>query len=482
MNYKGLSEEKHIEIIEKQASRIAYLEFELEQLKRALFGSKSERFISNAGDGQLNLFTNEPQEETPVETTTVASHTKKKQKPKRKKLPAHLERRVEIIEPEIDTTDMRYIGEEVTEKLEVVPAKLFVRQMKRPKYVDKVGKIYIAPVPSEPFPKCIAGASLAAQVLISKFVDSLPLYRQAKIFKRSDIDLPTSTLNDIVARTFRLLLPLLIAHEKIILEQEYIMADESSIRVLTKNNEKGSIKGCMLIIAAPILNLVLMKYIKTKEKDNIVNSLKSILGHLQADGYTVYEALGKLDAIILMHCMAHARRKFEKALDYHKEKAEIALNFIAQLYAIERKIKEFSVDEKYQIRQEQAIPILNKYKQWLEGNLADKKPMNPMQRAIRYTLKRWSGLTEYTKNGNFQIDTNYLEREVRPLALGRKNYLFAGSHNGAHYAALFYSLFATCRLNGIEPFKWLTYVLEKIQDHPINKIEELLPHPGFSYS
>lgn len=482
MNYDQLSKTDCIAIIRQQSYQIDQLKFQLEQLQRALFGSKSERFVSNEqGCSQLDIFTNEVITSEPLQITEVAAHQKKKKQPKRKKLPEHLERKTEVVEPDVDTAEMRCIGEQITEKLEVIPARLFVRVIARPKYIDQQQKIHIAQMPSEPFPKGIAGATLGAKIAVDKYVDHLPLYRQSQIYKRQDIDLPRSTLNNIIGKGYQLLTPLYKSLEDKINRANYVQADESSILVLDKNSSNGSVKGCMLVKAAPNENLVLMEYIKTKEKVKIINALKDIQGHIQVDGNTSYVDLGKLNKITLMHCMAHARRYFEKALDYNKEKATTALETIKLLYTIEREIKNLPAQEKQTQRKAKSVPILNNFKKWLEEHLALKDPPNPIQKAIRYFLKRWDGLIEYTNDGNLGIDNNLIERQIRPLALGRKNYLFAGAHIGADYAAMYYSFFATCRLNNIEPLKWLTYVFEHIQEYPINKISELLPVNGFQF-
>jgi len=470
-----------IQLYQDQAIKIQQLEFELAQLKRAIFGKKSERFESNAGDGQLDIFTQEQVEQQSAPTVLVAAHKKKKSQPKRKKLPEHLDRQVQVIEPAVDAEGMRHIGDQITEKLEVIPAKLFVRQICRPKYIDQDNQIHIAPMPSEPFPKSIAGSSLAAKIAVDKYVDHLPLYRQSKIYGRDQIDLSRSTLNNIIAQGYKLLHPLYENLLKKIWQQNYLMADESSMRVLNKNSEKGSTKGCMLVIVAPVQKMVSMQYIKTKEKKNIHNALRNIRGHLQVDGNVSYEDLAQLGVITLLHCMAHARRYFDKAKDYDEQRANIGLQYIQNLYQVERNIKELTTEQKYKKRQELSVPILDKFKAWLEENLVNKEPPNPLRSAIRYTLKRWNGLSEYTRHGHLNIDNNLIERQIRPLALGRKNYMFAGAHIGAEYAALYYSLFATCQLNGIEPFKWLNYVFKNIQNHPINKIEALLPTAGFEF-
>lgn len=485
MNIESYSKAEIIQLYIEQEiqykEQIQQLQFELAQLKRAIFGHKTERFVSDAGDGQLDIFTKEQSVKEISPTIQVASHEKKKRQPKRKKLPEHLERNVVVLEPAVETQGMRQIGIKITEKLEVVPAKLYVHQIKRPTYVDAQGQIHIAEMPSVPFPKSIAGSSLAAKVAVDKYVDHLPLYRQSQIYARDQVELPRSTLNNIIAKGYHLLNPLYKKLVEKILEQDYLMADESSIRVLNKNSEKGSTKGCMLVIASPVSKMACMQYIKTKEKQNIYNALKNVQGHLQVDGNVTYEELAKLGVITLMHCMAHARRYFDKAKEYDEQRANIGLQYIQNLYRIERQIKELSTEEKYEKRQKLAVAILDEFKSWLEENLVMKEPKNPIQKAVRYTLKRWQGLIEYTNHGHLQIDNNLIERQIRPLALGRKNYLFAGAHSGANYAALYYSLFATCRLNGIEPFKWLSYVFDNIQDYPVNKIVDLLPTEKFTF-
>ena len=201
----------------------------------------------------------------------------------------------------------------------------------------------------------------------------------------------------------------------------YLMADESSIPVMHKNEKKEKVqKGCMLVKVAPNEKIMVMEYIKTKEKENIVNSLKDFKGHLQVDGNVSYEALGTTTHITLMHCLVHSRRYFEKALDYDQLRARAMLRMIQQLYHIERSCKGKSSDQILTIRKQQAIPILIKIKQWLDENLALNDPPDPIQKAIRYMLKRWNGLTEYANHAHLRPDNNLIENKIRPLALGRK--------------------------------------------------------------
>ena len=276
MDYSGFTQQDFIEIIEEKDRHIQFIAFELEQLKRAIFGSKSERFIPAVSPDQLQMFaTDQP---SPVEMEIkqreelVKVKQKHKTKPVRQKLPGHLRREEQIIEPPVDVSSMRCIGQEVTERLEMTPAQCYVRKIVRPKYVDSQGQIHIATLPGEAFPKCIAGTSVAAQVAVQKYVDHLPLYRQSKIYARQQIDLSRSTLNAIIKRGATLIKPVYEALHQKIMSSDYLMADESSLRVLTKDHPEGSIKGCMLVKVAPQEKLAFLQYIKTKEKRNIYQS------------------------------------------------------------------------------------------------------------------------------------------------------------------------------------------------------------------
>ena len=485
MDYNTLSKEDFIQLLEQKDRTIQYLKYELEQLKRAIYGSKSERFIPEVSAEQIDIFGHPP----PVEVEEVSPRRavpvppKKKKTPVRQKLSPQLKREEQIIEPEVDLTNLRCIGEQVSEKLEVRPVQFYVRKIVRPKYVDEQGNIHIADLPSDPFPKCIAGASVGAQIAVNKYVDHLPLYRQSKIFARQDINLPRSTLNGIIRRGSALLTSLYKKLHQKAMASDYLQADESSLKVLTKDHPDGNIKGCMLVKVAVEEKIAVLEYIRTKEKINLYSSLKTFRGHLQVDGNISYEQLGQLDSIELMHCLVHSRRYFEKALDYHQQKASYVLTLIQELYGIERQAKEQKLDPAtvHELRQTQSIPILEKLKEWLEDHAHPDEPTDPLNRAARYMLKRWDGLIKYTSNGKLRPDNNLIENTIRPLALGRKNYLFAGSHQGAEYAAVFYSLFATCKLNGLDPLKWMTDVYQRIQDHPINRIEELLPLKEYQF-
>lgn len=472
MDLAQKSKEELIQIITR-------LTFELEQLKRAVYGSKSERFIPESLPGQGNLFSPEqelPEEQPAPETKIILKTPKRRNKPVRQKIPAHLPRVETILKPDLDVTHMKTLGSEVSEKLEIKPARFYVRRTVRPKYIDADNNIHIAPL-EDPFPKCMAGSSVVAHVAVQKYVDHLPLYRQSKIFKREQIDLPRSTLNGLIRRAALLLEPLYKELDKQVMSSDYVQADESSIPVLTTDNPGSTMKGCMLAKVAPNKKLVRFDYIKTKEKTNILASLKDFKGYLQVDGNVSYQPKGQEQEVELMHCLVHSRRYFEKALEYDKERSSYVLKQIQRLYLLERNAKtaKLSIQEIRQKRQQEAIPILEQLKEWLEKNYCGESPPNPFKTAVRYMLLRWQGLIKYTTRGDLRPDNNLIEHQIRPLALGRKNYLFAGSHQGAKYAAIFYSLFATCRLNHVDPQAWLEDVLHRIGDHHVTKLEQLLP-------
>ena len=288
MDYRTISPEEYIPLLEERDRRIQYLEFELAQIKRAIFGSKSERFKPAASPEQLQMFGSEHNAVAQGKEQDGAADTKKtvkkKKKPVRQKLPAHLKREETIIEPQGNIAEMRCIGQQVSEKLEMTPIQFYVRTIVRPKYVDAQGQIHIADLPGDPFPKCIAGASVAAHVAVSKYMDHLPLYRQNQIYARQDIDLARSTLNGIIRRGSELIRSIYERLNQKALASDYLQADESSLKVLTKDHPDGYIKGCMLIKVAPEEKIAVMEYIRTKEKINLHHSLKGFKGYLQVDG------------------------------------------------------------------------------------------------------------------------------------------------------------------------------------------------------
>ena len=459
------------------------LKRQLEELKRMIFGSKSERFIP-VDSSQLELFEQmitEKEEELEKHTVIYQrdKQSTKKEKPVRTVIPAHFPRVEEIIEPENLDSNWVKIGEEVTELLEIKPLTVFVRRIVRPKYaLPKEQGVVIAELPSLPIPKSNAASSLLAFVLISKFVDHLPLYRLLQIFKRQELIVSKSTIGGWVSKASELLTPLYDTYKENFTKNiDYIQADESPIKVQDKVKKKTTHRGFMWVYRDPEKRLILFDYHKGRGRNVPEEFLKNFTGTLQSDGYSVYQNLTTKGDITLLGCMAHARRYFEKALDNDPKRADHVLLLIQKLYRIERKLKEkqASVDAVKRFRMLYSLPILNEIETYLNQEKNKVLPKSSIGKAIAYTLKIWSNLKQYIYDGRFEIDNNNIENAIRPLAIGRKNYLFAGSHESAQNIAMFYSFFATCKTNNINPHTWLCDVLNRIPEHKANKLYELLP-------
>ncbi|MGC9344981.1 MAG: IS66 family transposase [Bacteroidales bacterium] len=463
---------------------IAYLKQELAQLKRMIFGSKSERFIA-ADPDQLSLGLDiEQKEETEKqETEIIPSYErqksgKKKKVPVRMPLPSHLPRVRFDIEPEEDVTGAKNIGVEITEILEYEPGKFFVKQYNRSKYLLPENKgIVIGDLPSFPIPRGNAGPGLLAYLSVSKFMDHLPFYRLVQIFKREGITIAESTINGWFAAIFRLMEPLYDKMQEMVRHSSYLMADETPIPVLTRDKPGSTHKGYHWLYLDPQKKLVCFDYRKGRGREGPEEFLEGFQGALQTDGYAAYNKFEKQKTITMLACMAHARRKFDQSKDNDPQRAAYALSKFQQLYDVERKARnqDLSYEDRRILRQEESVPVLTELEQWLRKELTEVLPSSSIGQAITYTLKFWKRLVRYTEDGSWEIDNNWIENCVRPVALGRKNYMFAGSHEGAKRAAMMYSFMGTCKLQNVDPYAWLKDVLTKIPDHSIQNLEELLP-------
>lgn len=477
----ALEKPQLLELILKQQLQINKLQHQLEQLLRVVYGSRSEKF-SSADTSQMSLGFELPAE-TPLEkkketityqrekTTLSSSHKG------RLPFPDHLPRVDEVITPKEDVSGMQKIGEEITERLECEPGKLFVRRMIRPKYAQKNNQgIIIADLPSSPIEKGRAGASVLALVIVQKYVDHLPLYRQIEQFKRMGMDIPSSTMSDWVKTGAELIAPLYNVLVKRILQSQYLQVDETRIQVLDRDKKKKTHRGWYWVYRDPQSGLVLFDYHESRGREGPSQRLKNFEGYLQSDGYEVYNAFDK-KSITLLHCMAHARRYFEQALDNDKDRAQYALTEIQKLYAVEKHCREnnLSVYDRLNQRQEKSVPVLEQLYQWLKETVIKVTPASAIGKAVTYALPRWERLMLYAHDGRLEIDNNLVENAIRPIAVGRKNYLFSGSHEAAQNAAMYYSLLGTCKLKGIEPFSWLKNLFEILPDYKANRLEELLP-------
>lgn len=477
--------------IENQALRSEnqLLKEELKALKRLIYGAKSERFVSSVAANQLGLFPDieaEQAAEQLQEKQTITVQGKKhttnfdeKQKPIRAALPDHLPREVIVIEPEAATEGLKKIGEEITEVLEYVEPSLKVLQYRRPKYAKENGEgILIGTLPSRIIEKGIAGEGLLTRMVIDKYVDHLPLYRQIERFKRLDIQIASSTASDWISSTCDLLEPLYEVLKNQVLISNYLQADETPIKVLSKDKKGSTHRGFYWVYHDPQRRIAIFDYREGRGREGPEQTLKKFNGFLQTDGYTAYENLKTDGKISLLCCWAHARRYFEQALENDPKRAEYALETIGQIYEIERELKQLNADVKQiqLIRQQRSVPILEQFKTWLIPNGNETLPRSSIGKAINYTRERWEKLNVFLNDGNLQIDNNLVENIIRPVALGRKNYLFAGSHQAATRSGMLYSFLATCKLNNINPDRWMKETLAVLPDIKQSELINLIPN------
>ncbi|MDX1580671.1 MAG: IS66 family transposase, partial [Alphaproteobacteria bacterium] len=432
------------------------LKSELAELRRLIYGQKRERFIPE-DDAQFGLGF-DAQEREAEETEEITYRRRKAKQPaphSRKALPAHLPRKEILIEPEEDVSGLKKIGEEVTEELEYEPAQLYVNRYVRPKYAKANDEgVLIANLPSRPIEKGIAGPGLLSHILISKYVDHQPLYRQRRIILRSEIDIAESTLSGWVKGCCELLEPLYDAQWERIIAAEYLQVDETTIKVLDRSKKGKSHRGYFWVCYDPLAREAFFHYDPGRGGDVPRNMLENFSGFLQNDGFTGYDQFHQSPEITLVGCMAHARRKFKEALTNDKRRAEWMLERLQDLYAIERQARQEALShrQRYQLRQQEALPIMDNIKKWLNQNYPQVKPKSKIGQAIGYILRQWVKLQTYMDNGRLEIDNNLVENIIRPVALGRKNYLFAGSHEGAKRAAIIYTLVTNSRMHDVEPF------------------------------
>jgi len=476
MTYQELLVQHHS--IKKENS---FLKEQIAQLYKLINGFKSESFITEAVIDQLSLFSEDSVEhphEFPQETI---SYTRDKQKHQgRNALPEHLPVREIIIEPEQDTTGLKKIGEEISETLEYTPASLVKRRTIRPKYAKADGEgVLIGELPSRPIDKAIVEASLLSHILVSKYIDHLPFYRQIQMFKRDFGWEPAqSTMSDWMASCCQLLEPLYNTLKQKILASDYIQADESPIKVLDSDKKGSTHQGYQWVYHNPIEKLVLFNYRKGRGQNGPKELLADYSGYLQCDGYTVYNKIGANPKITLAGCLVHARRKFHDALDSDKKRAQIALSLFRKMYLYERTIKEevqHDFKQTKRLRDKKSKPLLVEIKTWIEMEQFNVLPKSPIGKAMTYFINQYPKLEAIFEDGRIELDNNLIENAIRPMAIGRKNYLFCGSHRAAQNAAMLYSFFGSCKMKNINPREWLEDTLQRIPEYSILKLEELLP-------
>lgn len=493
-DFKSLYEEQKQENKELRAE-VEKLQLFVAKLAAMKFGSQSEKFVpADKNQLSLSITADEVGEHCKLNEAKQITYTAPAEKKKRDlpELYSYLEtlpKVYETIEPKNKPVNAEKIGEDVHYSLEMTPAKLFVKVTITPKYkagVDANGKTIIAqaPPPERPIKKIVAGASVIATILTDKFSDHLPIFRQKDRFTRAGAKLPYNTTVDWAAKGIDLLDPIFNALEKEILSSDYIHVDETGLSVLCGRENKYNKKihdGTLWCYHSSIKNLVFFDYQPGRGSQWTLGKLEKFKGILQTDGWGAYEvAAKKLQQLILICCLVHARRKFVEARKTYPELADVALEMFHRIYKIEDRCKDegLSWDEITKVRQSETVPILNELHEWMLKVQREivLRPSYAISEAIGYCLKRWDKLTYFTKNGMLNPDNNPVERSIRPVAVGRKNFLFAGSHLGAQRLAKIYSLIGTCKKNDVDPWVWLNDVITRINNHPINKIHELLPH------
>jgi transposase len=483
MDYEAIIAQKDQQI---QALKADYdhLVFQLENLKKLIFGSKKETFKSIENPNQLSLFEDniiEPVIDLPKEYITTTRLKSVKKHEGRNEIPSHLPVEEIILEPELTPEGAKEIGYEKTETLHYTPASLVRRVYVRKKYAIKSEEgqeqIIIGKLPTRPIDKGIAEASLLAHIIASKFIDHLPFYRQIEIFKRDfQWILSRSTINDWFVACCTLLEPLYKVLEQKVKSSNYIQGDESPIRVLDKDKEGSSHQGYQWVFHSVVDKLVLMRYSPGRGEVNVRDFLIDYKGVLQCDGYAVYEKIATINPeITLVGCMAHIRRKIYEAQKADSKRASHLLTLIQSIYTHEAETKEYSAEERKQYRIENVKPLLDQIKSYIEAEIYKVTPKSPIGMAMGYAQKQWYKIEEILEHGQVAMDNNLIENKIRPLALGRKNYLFAGSHEGAQRIAMMYSFFGTCKANNVNPKVWLENTLTKIKDTKLSELHTLLP-------
>jgi transposase len=473
------------------------LQHQVDQLLRRVYGRRSEKIDPNQlmFDGLIMEALDQPVPpplpELPVKENTEPKkpRTSKRRHPGRIPIPEHLERVDIVLDiPEEEKVcpetgkPLKKIGEEVSEKLEYRPGKLVVNVYRRPKYASpdsmasgEVGVI-TAPMPDYPIEKCKADIGLLSQVIVSKFADHLPLYRQDGIFEREGVSIPRATQTSWVVQTYEAIRPLEDSLKRAILERDVIFTDDSIIPLQVKGN--GRVKKARLWVyvrGGPGPPLTVFDFSRDRSKKRPLDFLDGYKGYVHADAYSGYDELFRKEGIIEVGCWVHTRRKFDEAASSRPQEATEVLARIAQLYKIEAECKEMSPEQRRDVREQRSRPILDGIFKRIEELKANTLPSEPLRKAIDYALNQHQALYRYLEDGRLKPDNNTAENAIRPLALGRKNWLFAGSERGARATALFLGLIQSCKACEVNPWEYFDDMLRRIMSHPVNHLSELLP-------
>jgi transposase len=484
------------ELLHKLHTENQELKQQLTYFKRMIFGQKRERFIPSIPEEQMTLegIFDHVGAKIPGFAETQETITYDRRKPKkghgRNPIPDDLHREKHILDvPESEKTcsccggQKKHIGDEITEELEFKPAIFFVNQYVRPKYACPqcpINGITTAPLPPRPIDKGVAGTGLLSYILVSKHVDHLPLYRLEQMFKRYNIHLNRSTMDGWIAQLcFNLEAVYRVMHRQLLENSFLIQADETRMNV-----KDDTVKDkCAIGFLWPYVGdgkLAVFEFKDSHAREGPTDFLADFRErYLMSDGYAGYNQVIEKNQLRHLMCWAHARRKFFEAKDLHPQFAENVLTLIGALYEVEREREEgqktITPQKRHDLRQQKSKPVLDQLKVLLENPGTVILPKNNLSQAIAYTLNHWEKLNRFLEDGRLPIDNNLVENTIRPVALGRKNYLFAGSPEGAHRLAIIYSLVATCKLNDINPYEYFYDILPKIPSYPAKNIADLTP-------
>lgn len=470
------------------------LTLQLARRLRSQFGASSERF----DDGQTSLIEPAVLDEWPMPKAAVASANSGTLD---RSLPEHLLREQFEIRPEASHAHhdalgqpcgctacggrLRTLGADVAHHLEYVPGRFKVIRTVRPKLAcTKCEAIFQAPAPVRPIPRGLAGAGLLTHVAVSKYCDHIPLHRQSRIYARGGVDIDRATIAGWIEQVHALLDPLVAALGRYVLAAPKVHADDTPVKVLAPGNGKTRTARLWVYVrddrpaASTDAPAAWYRYGPDRKGEHPRAHLRHFNGILQADAYGGWNGLYDSGRVTEAACWAHARRPWWDLYDEHRDEqglAAQALRRIQAMYAIEADIRGQPPDVRRAQRQARAGPLLAEFHAWLQGVLTKVSTKSELAKAARYSLARWAALTRYVDDGRIEIDNSAAERAIRGIALGRSNYLFFGSDEGGHRAASLYSLVETAKLNGLDPQAYLREVLERIAEHPINRIDELPP-------
>ena len=500
-NYENFESERasYEQQIDQKDVTIARLKQQVEMLQRKIWGKSSERYVN--GDPQqrridfegLDLLPEEKELATSAKEEieqykTIRVPVKAKNHPVRKPLPESLPREECHIYPDIPGLDKwTELEPEVTEVLERDPARWFVRKIIRHKYVlkdkglDVEKQVITAPMPLLPIAKSYAGATLLADITIDKYVNHLPFYRQIQMFQQQGITIAPATINGWYQGVADLMRPTYYKLMEIVLGSDYIQSDETTIPIINDEKHK-TVKGYIWMVRAVMRDLVFFHYDHGSRAQKVALQLfKDYQGVIQTDGYAVYDMYENKKGVLPIGCWAHSRRRFEEALKEDKSRATYALEQIGLLYDVERRadLENLSFEERADLRSRLSYPIMVAFEKWMANEYPKVLPKGRIGQAIRYTYGIYHKLTRYHLDGRLKMDNNLAENAIRPIALGRKNWLFCGNHEAAENAAIMYSMLGCCKASGVNFRDWLVFFLNNVHnyDNDYGKdLAELLPH------